>query len=150
MTSNRVTYASVLTTIDHPIEKVWAPIAQFGGLDRWAAGVTACTVEGEGPGAVRTVTLGNRSVRERMEEIDNAAYRLRYHILEPHSMPAHNVYGEIILTQVGVLQTKITWRSEASDFEVPIEQIRKGIETFYTNSIGRLSDILGAGSRLSF
>ena len=57
MTSSSITYASVTAELDHPIETVWARIGAFGGLEDWADGVTACSVEGEGVGTVRTLSL---------------------------------------------------------------------------------------------
>ena len=145
MTTTRVTYADVRAVIDYPIEQVWALIACFGGLERWAAGVSACELEGNGVGAVRTVHLGNRSARERLEAIDPNSYRLRYHILPPHAMPAEDVYSEIILTAIGSDRTEMVWRSEASDFAIPPDELGARIETFYGKSIEGLKRLLDGG-----
>jgi len=131
--------------LDHPIEKVWPIIAAFGGLDRWAAGVTGCTVQGEGPGAIRTVSLGERQARERLETIDPSSHKLRYHILPPHAMPARNVFSEIRLTALDDGRTEIRWRSEATDFGVPSEQVGAGIEKFYRRSLEGLDRMLREG-----
>ncbi len=145
MTTSRVSYAEVRAVIDHPIGKVWAPIARFGGLERWAAGVSACELKGDGAGAVRTVHLGDRSARERLEAIDPISYRLRYHILSPHAMPAEDVYSEIILTTIGNDRTEMVWRSEASDFSIPPDELGAKIETFYSKSIDGLKRLLDGG-----
>lgn len=145
MTTTRLTYANVRAVIDHPIEQVWAPIAHFGGLERWAAGVSACELAGEGVGAVRTVHLGDRSARERLEAVDPISYRLRYHILPPHAMPAEDVYSEIILTTIGNDRTQMVWRSEASDFSIPPDELGARIETFYSKSIDGLKRLLDSG-----
>lgn len=113
--------------------------------DHWAAGVTGCELEGEGVGAVRTVSLGDRSARERLEVIGPSSYRLRYHILPPHAMPAEDVYSEIILTAIGDDRTEIIWRSEAAGFSIPPEELGARIGTFYSKSIDGLRRMLDGG-----
>lgn len=145
MTTEAIIYADVQVVFDHAIDRLWPPIAAFGELGRWAAGVTGCTVEGEGPGAIRTVSLGARQARERLEAIDPPGHWLRYHILPPHAMPAQNVYSEISLTALGDGRTGLRWRSEATDFTVPPEQIGAAIEGFYRRSLDGLDRMLRAG-----
>ena len=142
MTADAIIYADVRMVLDHPIDRLWSPIAAFGDLDRWAAGVTACTVEGTGPGAIRTVSLGERQARERLEAIDPSGHSLRYHILPPHAMPAQNVYSDISLTAWDGGRTEMRWRSEGTDFTAPPEQIGAVIATFYRRSIEKLDRML--------
>jgi hypothetical protein len=130
-----MTYASVRAVLDHPIETVWTRIAAFSGLEGWADGVSACSVEGEGVGAVRTVTRNGFSVRERLEAIDPAAHMLRYQILQPHPLPADVVHGNVILWALEEGRTEILWRSDAADFKVPPEALGARIEAFYAASI---------------
>ncbi len=142
MTTASRTYARVVVVIDHPVERVWTVVAAFGGLERWAEGVTGCIVEGEDIGAVRTVALGERQARERLEAIDPAARTIRYHILPPHQMPADNVYSEMKLTRLDEARTEIAWQSEASDFRVSPEELGARIEAFYSGSIEGLARLL--------
>lgn len=145
MTRSSITYATVRAELDHPIERVWARIAAFGGLQDWADGVSACTVEGDGVGAVRTVTRNGNNVRERLEAIDPAAYMLRYQILQPHLLPADAVHGNVILRALGDGRTEMVWRSDAADFRVLPEELGARIEAFYGASIEGLRRLLEAG-----
>ena len=145
MTSSSITYASVSAELDHPIETVWARIAAFGGLEDWADGVSACSVEGSGVGAVRTVVRNGNSVRERLEAIDPIGHVLRYQILQPHRLPADAVHGNVILQSLGADRTEMVWRSDAADFTVPPEEIGARIEAFYAASIEGLRGALGKG-----
>lgn len=144
MTTTPVTYANVRAVIDHPIDRVWPVIADFGGLAAWASGVTGCTLEGEGPGAVRSVALGDRIAQERLEAIEPDRHRLRYHVVPPHAMPAENVYSDISLTAIDTNRTEILWMSEASDFGISPEQLGARIEGFYSKSIEGLKRLLDA------
>lgn len=145
MAVEAITYADVRAVLDHSIDRLWSPIAAFGELDRWAAGVTGCTIEGKGPGAIRTVSLGDRQARERLEAIDSLRHRLRYSVLPPHAMPARNVTSEICLTALDDGRTEVRWRSEASDFTTPPEQVGAGIEKFYRRSLDNLDRMLREG-----
>lgn len=142
MTTAPVTYAHVRRILDQPIDRVWDTIAAFGGLERWAAGVTGCSVEGRGLGAIRTISIGSRQARERLEAIDASTHRLRYHILPPHSMPAEDVHSEIVLTPLHGDRTAVIWRSEAVRFSVPPHELGARIETFYARSLERLEAML--------
>ncbi len=142
MTRSSITYASVTADLDHPIEAVWARIAEFGRLEDWADGVTACSVDGQGVGAIRTVVRNGNSVQERLEAIDPAGHRLRYQILPPHRLPAQGVHGNVILRSLGAGQTEMVWRSDATDFTVPPGEIGARIEAFYAASIEGLRRVL--------
>ena len=145
MTSSSITYASVSAEFDHPIETVWARIAAFGGLEDWADGVSACSVEGVGAGAVRTVVRNGNAVRERLEAIDPVEHVLRYQILQPHLLPADAVHGNVILRSLEADRTEMVWRSDAKDFTVPPEALGARIEAFYAASIEGLRRVLGRG-----
>jgi uncharacterized protein YndB with AHSA1/START domain len=140
-----VTYADVRVALDHPMESVWAAIADFGRIDRWAAGVTECVADGEGPGTIRTVSLAGRQVRERLEAIDPTVHSLSYRILPPHELPAREVSSEILLVPLDGGGVEMRWRSEATGLEVPPEHLGARIEAFFRRSIEGLDQMLRAG-----
>lgn len=142
MASDAMIYAEIHEVLDHPVEIIWPQIAAFGTIDRWVDGVTGCEMAGEGPGAVRSVRLGERQVRERLEQIEPAAYRLRYHVLPPHPLPAANIRSEIRLIPLEGGRTQMVWRSEATDFAVSAEELGARIETFYRRSVDGLRRLL--------
>jgi hypothetical protein len=145
MATGDVTYADVRVALDHPVETVWAAVAAFGEIDRWAAGVCGCVADGEGPRTVRTVSLAGRQVRERLEAIDPSVYSLRYRILTPHGLPAGDVRSEILLVPLDGGGVEMRWRSQATDLEVPPEQLGARIEDFYRRSIAGLDRMLRGG-----
>ena len=139
----RTEYAHVRAVVEHPIAEVWSVAGQFGGLETWADGVSACIVEGEGVGAVRSVTRGG-VVREQLETLDPRLHQISYGILAPHSLPAEDVRSSITLKALGPRATEIVWRSEARRFSAPVEPIRARIEAFYRASIDGLERQLTA------
>jgi hypothetical protein len=140
MATGSVEYARVARILDHPPAQVWAIVGMFGGLELWADGVTACTLDGE----VRTVTRNGSTVRERLDRRDADALELAYTIMPPHPLPADNVQSLIALQPLGPDRTGIVWRSEASDFRVPPTALGARIEIFYAASLDGLARLLSA------
>ena len=69
-------------TVHAPVDVVWNVIGDFGAAHRYLPGVTACSVEGSGVGALRTLTRadGSQTV-ERLEEWDGGNHTLSYSLL---------------------------------------------------------------------
>lgn len=128
--------------LDVSVDSLWPEIARFDGVERWIAGVDACEIEGQGIGAVRTLTLGERTVRERLVDLDAGRYEIAYDILEPHGLPAADVRGYIRLTALPGGGTQIAWSSEARDFGVSPDTLGQRIEAFYSASIEGLKTLL--------
>ncbi len=145
MAASAVTYADVRVALGHPARAVWAAVADFGRIDRWAAGVTGCFLDGEGPGAIRTVFLAGRQVREQLDVIDPAVRRLCYRVLPPHGLPARDVRSEIRIVSLNGGGVEVWWRSEATEIDVPLEQMGARIEDFYRRSIEGLDRLLRDG-----
>lgn len=139
----RTEYAHVRVVIEHPLDEVWSVAGQFGGLETWADGVSACAVEGSGVGAVRSVTRGG-VVREQLETLDHCRHEISYRILPPHALPAEDVRGAITLKALGPGTTEIVWRSEALRFSAPPAALGARIEAFYRASIEGLERRLRA------
>jgi hypothetical protein len=79
---DEVTQASSAIIIHAPADAIWQVVSDFGVACTYLAGVVACTVEGEGIGARRTLTDADGStVVERLEALDAAAHRLSYALL---------------------------------------------------------------------
>jgi hypothetical protein len=128
-------YALVRVVLDHPIYEVWVVAGQFGGLETWADGVSSCTIEGAGVGAVRTVTRGLGVVHEQLETFDPRQHQIGYRILPPHGLPADEVRGAITLRALGPRKTEIVWCSSAERFHAPPGPLGARIEAFYRASI---------------
>jgi Polyketide cyclase / dehydrase and lipid transport len=62
-----------------PVEMAWAAIRRIGRLDVWFPIIATCKVEGDGVGAVRSMTIeGGGEIEDTIVEIDDHARRLVY------------------------------------------------------------------------
>ena len=94
---------------------LWKILADFGGLAAWMPGVDACDVEGEGVGAVRNVSLGGASVKERLEAFDDGARSLSYCIFEG-PIPLQNHLTTIEVSEGENGGCSVSW---SATFETP-------------------------------
>lgn len=139
-----VEYARARRVLRAPLNAVWDVISRFGGVEAWIVGVSACSLDGEGVGAVRTLQLQGRSAREQLIKLDPAAHTLTYAILEPHALPAKDVRSTITLRAIAADQTEAVWVSKARAFGVPPEALGARINEFYARSLAQLEQLLDA------
>ncbi len=71
---------AITKKLNVPSEKVWEAIRDIGRLDVWFPIIETCKVDGNGPGAMRYMTVagGGGEIRDTIEEIDEASKRLVY------------------------------------------------------------------------
>ena len=81
-------------------DAVWQRVADFGGIKDWMPGVESCDVEGEGVGAVRAVSIGPMTIKERLESFDADGRSLSYSIVEG-PLPAENYLATIVVSEQG-------------------------------------------------
>ncbi|MGZ5052668.1 MAG: SRPBCC family protein [Methylobacter sp.] len=75
-----LTKQPITKKLNVPAEAVWAAIRNIGRLDVWFPFIETCTVEGEGAGALRYMTIANGGgdIKDTIEEIDDSNMRLVY------------------------------------------------------------------------
>lgn len=109
------------TILDAPVEAVWAVLRDFNGHDSWHPAVRASALEGgrltDQIGAVRSfVLVGGERLRERLLDMDDAAHRLRYAIVESE-VPLLDYVAEVELKRV--TDGDRTWWRWSSRFRTP-------------------------------
>jgi len=64
---------AITKKLNVPSEKVWDAISKIGRLDVWFPFIETCKVEGDGPGALRYMTIadGGGDIKDTIEEIDS-------------------------------------------------------------------------------
>lgn len=75
-----LTKQPITKKLNVPVEKVWEAISRIGRLDVWFPIIETCKVEGDGPGALRYMTIANGGgdIKDTIEEVDHKAMRLVY------------------------------------------------------------------------
>jgi hypothetical protein len=103
-----MTQASNIITIHAPVDIVWQVISDLRAACQYLTGVVNCTVEGEGVGALRTLTSADGStVVERLETLDEATHQLSYFLLS--DTPFRNAVTTVAVRELGPNQAELAW-----------------------------------------
>ncbi len=99
----------VTREVDHPPEKVWGLLANFGNVS-WMNGVAKVELDGDGVGMVRNIFVSPDAspVKERMTSLDDDARRLEYVIDEGNPMPVDNYQAFVAVHENGS-GSRIEW-----------------------------------------
>jgi len=103
-----MTHASRKIAIHAPADAVWRLVGDFGAAGAYLAGVVQCKVEGEGIGALRTLTSADGStIVERLESLDEGTRQLSYALLT--DTPFCNCLTTVAVRELGPGQAEMEW-----------------------------------------
>lgn len=131
----------------HPIDTVWALLADFGKLPTLVPGCSGVTITGSGIGAVRHVPFEQYYTDERLEVMDHAAHRLVYRVIAKAPVVVREDYvAEMKLAADGPDACRFYWESKFTipdDADVAVEQAK--LHRSYGIAIGGIEAALAAG-----
>jgi len=129
-----------------PAEKVWSLFRDFGGISKWAgAMVKSCTVEGEGIGAVRTLSLAQGNpIRERLVQFDDADRSFSYAIIGTSDLPVDDYVGSVKIRAEGVSRATIDWIGTFDPKGAPEADAQRIVEGIYRGGIAAIKAAVGS------
>ncbi len=136
---------AVSDTVAAPAAKVWELVRDFGGVAKWGGpAIQDCTVEGEGIGAKRRISLpGGIAIVERLEAFDDAGRSLSYAIVEKSPIPVKDYLSTIRISEVGAQESRVDWESTFEPDGTSEEQAQGMVRGIYTGGIAGLRKALG-------
>ena len=138
-----MTTVEVIETVNSNAQSVWDILGDFGGI-KVGGPITAFTLEGEGVGAVRTITMGGANIVERLEEFDSAAMALKYAILNEDSpLPVSNYAATIKVISNGDSACTVEWIGTFEAKGAPEEAASEAVRGIYTGGIARARKATG-------
>ena len=133
----------VVENVNASADRVWELFRDFGGITRFSQGIDSCTVEGEGLGAVRTITMGGGlKLQERLEAFDDGGRTLSYAIIGDHPLPFDNYLSTVKVVDQGDACT-VEW-SSTYDPKGTADQASGLIQGIYKGGITGIKKALGA------
>ena len=128
--------------VETTADRVWELFRDFGGIQRFSAGIEKVEVSGSGIGAVRTLSLpGGLSLQERLEAFDDRGRRLQYAIVAG-PIPVSNYLATIEVKDEGKA-CRIDWSSHFEPKGITDDQGRAMIEGVYKGGIAGVKKALG-------
>ena len=131
-----VTTVQVVENIAASAADVWQILADFGGV-RVGGPITAFEIEGEGVGAVRTITMSGGQVIERLDVHDESVLTFTYSILnEDNPLPVSNYSATVKISPEEDNQCCVDWTG-TFDAKGDEEAARTVVTGIYTGGIQR-------------
>ena len=132
-----MTTVAVIETINSNAQSVWDILGDFGGI-KVGGPITAFTLDGEGVGAVRSITMGGANVVERLEEFDAAGMALKYAITNDDCpLPVSEYSATIKVISNGDNACTVEWIGTFEPKGAPEEVASKTVKGIYTGGIAR-------------
>ena len=139
-----MSYASCMTLINLSADAIWQVISDFGAAGQYLAGVVDCTVEGEGVGALRTLTSADGSaIVERLETLDAASQRLSYALLT--DTPFSNCLTAMAVRDLGPHQAELTWSASFQPDGLPASEAVDLLESALAENCFALKQFMETG-----
>jgi carbon monoxide dehydrogenase subunit G len=129
--------------VEASADAVWDLFRDFGGIQRFSAGIEKVELEGSGIGAVRTITVpGGVTLQERLEAFDDRGRRLQYAIVGG-PIPVTGYLATIEVKDEGSQGCRIDWSSHFEPKGINDDQARGMIEGVYKGGIAGVKKALG-------
>jgi carbon monoxide dehydrogenase subunit G len=132
--------------IHAPADAIWQVISDLRAACQYLPGVGNCTVEGEGVGALRTLTSADGSaVVERLEALDEAAHRLSYALLT--DTPFGNCLTTVTVRDLGPSQAELEWSATFQAAGIPASEAMEMLEGALAANCLALKQFMEAGGK---
>lgn len=139
-----MTTVQVVEQVAAAADDVWGILSDFGGI-KVGGPIEAFEIEGEGVGAVRTITMGGGQVIERLDVHDPAARVFSYCILnEDNPLPVSNYSATVKITADSDDSCTVDWSGTFDVKGADEETACKVVRGIYTGGIQGARKALGA------
>ena len=137
-----MTTVNVTESIAANAKSVWNILCDFGGIKVGGA-IEAFETEGEGVGAVRTITMNGGKVIERLDILDEENLTFGYVITnEDCVLPVSNYAAKIVITADGDDSCTVDWTGTFEPKDADEETASNVVRGIYTGGIGRARSAL--------
>ncbi len=138
-----MTTVNVKENVAAAADDVWRVLSDFGGIEPNEM-IAGCSLEGEGVGAVRTISLkGGGEIVERLESLDDDARVFRYAIINDCPLPVKSYSATVAVIDAGSGAAAVDWSGSFEAAGAPEDQVVALIEGVYRGGIQRARDKLG-------
>lgn len=128
---------------DLPVDELWALIGDFGDTGKWSGRPPeGCVQEGEGLGALRTLTLADgRKIVDRLEA--QTAYSYSYSIVTA-PLPYRSYRATMAVEPIDATSSRFRWTGEFEPKGIGDEEAIAFTEGIYAMGIGLMQKTIAA------
>jgi hypothetical protein len=138
-----MTNVTVVESIAANANEVFKILGDFGRIKVGGA-ITAFELEGDGVGAVRTITTGGGQVIERLDQYDSEKLIFEYSILnEDNPLPVSNYSARVEITADSETACTVNWSGTFEPKGADEATASKVVRGIYTRGIAGTREVLG-------
>jgi hypothetical protein len=118
---------------------LWDLIGDFGDMEKWSGKSSgSCVAEGEGIGALRTITMRNGGeIVDRLDALGEFTYS--YSIVTS-PLPLKTYRATMTVEPLGDAKSKLTWSGEFEPAGISDEEARALVAGMYNYGIGLMNE----------
>ena len=136
-----MTEVSISKQINVPAEMAWAKLSEFVGIEDFSP-IVKSSMEGEGPGAIRTCHMPDGAVfTEELEILDGSRRILEYTILTS-PLPVSDYHSRVQIEDVDEEKCQFTWSAKFNVSEESKPDMVAMFKGFYSTAIDGLESLL--------
>jgi hypothetical protein len=121
---------------------VWTIVRDFNGLGKYVPAVTNSTLQGSGPGAVRTLTTQDGGqMAERLESLDDDARVLTYSMVG--ASPFKGYLSTMRVQEIDANRCEFAWSSTFTPQGMSEAEAKARLEGFYRLACDGLKQLFG-------
>jgi mxaD protein len=128
-----MTTVTVNDSFEHPVEKVWPIVSDFGGIHKYMRGMAETKTEGSGLGQDRFIAMPQGEIVERLTWCDEHAHAFSYTILSG-PLPVARYVATVKLNAEGN-RCDIEWQGNFEPDGVSEDEARELVNGIYTGAI---------------
>ena len=129
-----------------PADAIWQVLSDFGAACQYLVMVENCTVEGQGTGALRTLTYTDGStIVERLEALDGVAHRLNYALLS--DTPFRDCLTTVTVYDLSPGRCDLVWLATFEADGLPAQEAWEMLEDALVANCLALKQFMEAGRR---
>ncbi len=119
------------TAIEASADTIWQIVRDYGGNGRYVAAISGIVVEGQGVGAIRTITLQDGAeLVERLDIFDDDARTLTYSIVKS-PLPLADYVATMTVRELAPSRCELQWSSTFEPDGAPEAEAKAIVEGIY-------------------
>lgn len=135
-------HVQVVEHIAAPAKQVWDVLTDFGGV-KVGGHIEAFEVEGQGVGAVRTITFASGQVVERVDVYDEDSWTFTYSIANADSpQPVSSYSSTIVLAEDDENSCTVTWTATFEPKGMDESDVVEHFRNIYSGKLKQTSQAL--------
>ena len=132
---------SVTQKLNINSEKLWELISDFSSIKKFHPAFDECSLEGEGIGSIRKLTLKDGSrITEQLLDVDDKIMSIKYSIISS-DLPIEDFNGKMEINKINDFDSELVWSCDVEPSGISNEKMEKMMTSFFVRGIKGIEEL---------